>query len=142
LERVHGKGNCDDPHTEPTDDSFRCGKPRARGVLSVGALCGGSVLIVAPRGEIMSLPLSALADSPFETDLGPGLILLTVLGLGPLGLTCRTPSLASYSLVHGLIGPATKRRQPDLGQPAESHDRDHGPQDQVDRPPSSLGRRC
>ena len=53
-------------------------------VLSIGALAGGLVLIVAPRGEIMPLPLSALAGSPFETYLGPGLILFTVLGLGPL----------------------------------------------------------
>lgn len=53
-------------------------------VLSIGALGGGLVLIVAPRGEIMPLPLSALAGSPFETYFGPGLILFTVLGLGPL----------------------------------------------------------
>ena len=53
-------------------------------LLGVGALGGGLVLIVAPRGEIMPLPLSALAGSPFETYLGPGLILLTVLGIGPL----------------------------------------------------------
>ena len=53
-------------------------------LLGVGALGGGLVLIVAPRGEIMPLPLSALVGSPFETYLGPGLILFTVLGLGPL----------------------------------------------------------
>jgi hypothetical protein len=53
-------------------------------LLSIGALGGGLILIVAPRGEIMPLPLSALAGSPFETYLGPGLILFTVLGLGPL----------------------------------------------------------
>jgi hypothetical protein len=53
-------------------------------LLGVGALGGGLVLIVAPRGEIMPLPLSALAGSPFDTYLGPGLILFTVLGLGPL----------------------------------------------------------
>ena len=53
-------------------------------LLGVGALGGGLVLIVAPRGEIMPLPLSALAGSPFETYLGPGLILFGVLGLGPL----------------------------------------------------------
>jgi hypothetical protein len=57
-------------------------------VLSIGALGGGLVLIVAPRGEIMPLPLSALAGSPFETYLGPGLILFTVLGLGPLIAAC------------------------------------------------------
>jgi hypothetical protein len=53
-------------------------------LLSIGALGGGLVLIVAPRGEIMPLPLSALAGSPFDTYLGPGLILFTVLGIGPL----------------------------------------------------------
>ena len=53
-------------------------------LLSVGALAGGFVLILAPRGEIMPLPVSALAGSPFETYLGPGLILFGVLGLGPL----------------------------------------------------------
>jgi hypothetical protein len=40
--------------------------------------------MVAPRGEIMPLPLSALAGSPFDTYLVPGLILFGVLGLGPL----------------------------------------------------------
>jgi hypothetical protein len=53
-------------------------------LLSLGALGGGFVLILAPRGEIMPLPLSALAGSPFDTYLGPGLILFSVLGLGPL----------------------------------------------------------
>lgn len=53
-------------------------------LLSAGALGGGFVLIMAPRGEIMPLPLSALAGSPFDTYLGPGLILFSVLGLGPL----------------------------------------------------------
>jgi hypothetical protein len=53
-------------------------------LLGIGALGGGLVLILAPRGEIMPLPLSALAGSPFGTYLGPGLILFTVLGIGPL----------------------------------------------------------
>ena len=52
--------------------------------LGIGALGGGLVLVVAPRGEIMPLPLSALAGSPFDTYLGPGMILFTVLGIGPL----------------------------------------------------------
>ena len=52
--------------------------------LSIGALGGGLVLVIAPRGEIMPLPLSALAGSPFDTYLVPGLILFGVLGLGPL----------------------------------------------------------
>ena len=53
-------------------------------LLSIGALGGGLVLMIAPRGEIMPLPLSALAGSPFDTYLVPGVILFSVLGLGPL----------------------------------------------------------
>jgi hypothetical protein len=53
-------------------------------LLSVGALGGGLVLMIAPRGEIMPLPLAALAGSPFETYFVPGLILFTIIGLGPL----------------------------------------------------------
>lgn len=53
-------------------------------LLSVGAIGGGLVLMIAPRGEIMPLPLSALAGSPFDTYFLPGLILFAVLGLGPL----------------------------------------------------------
>jgi hypothetical protein len=51
-------------------------------ILSIGALGGGLVLMIAPRGEIMPLPLSALAGSPFDTYLVPGVILFGVLGLG------------------------------------------------------------
>jgi len=53
-------------------------------LLSIGALGGGLVLMIAPRGEIMPLPLSALAGSPFDTYFVPGLILFAVLGFGPL----------------------------------------------------------
>ena len=53
-------------------------------LLSIGALGGGLILMLAPRGEIMPLPLSALAGSPFDTYFVPGLILFGVLGLGPL----------------------------------------------------------
>jgi hypothetical protein len=52
--------------------------------LSIGALAGGLALMIAPRGEIMPLPLSALAGSPFDTYFVPGVILFSVLGLGPL----------------------------------------------------------
>ena len=53
-------------------------------VLSIGALAGGLILMLAPRGEILPLPLSALAGSPFDTYFVPGLILFSVIGLGPL----------------------------------------------------------
>ena len=53
-------------------------------LLGIGALGGGLVLMIAPRGEIMPLPLSALAGSPFDTYFVPGVILSGVLGFGPL----------------------------------------------------------
>jgi hypothetical protein len=53
-------------------------------ILSVGAVAGGLMLMLAPRGEIIPLPLSALARSPFDTYFVPGLILFCVIGLGPL----------------------------------------------------------
>jgi hypothetical protein len=53
--------------------------------LGVGALGGGAALMLGPRGEIIPLPISALAGTPFGSYLVPGLILFTVLGVGPLG---------------------------------------------------------
>lgn len=52
--------------------------------LSLGALAGGAALMLGPRGEIIPLPLSALQGSPFATYFVPGVILFTILGLGPL----------------------------------------------------------
>jgi len=40
-------------------------------VLGIGALAGGLILMLAPRGEILPLPLSALAGSPFDTYFVP-----------------------------------------------------------------------
>jgi hypothetical protein len=53
-------------------------------LLSLGALGGGAALMLGPRGEILPLPLSALRGSPFDTYFVPGLILFSILGLGPL----------------------------------------------------------
>jgi len=53
-------------------------------VLSFGALGGGAALMIGPRGEVIPLPLSNLGGSPFDTYFVPGLILFSVLGLGPL----------------------------------------------------------
>jgi hypothetical protein len=52
--------------------------------LGLGAIGGGIALILGPKGEILPLPVSALAGSPFDSYLVPGLILLMVLGIGPL----------------------------------------------------------
>ena len=52
--------------------------------LAIGALAGGIALMVGPRGEIIPLKVSSLAGSPFDTFFVPGLILFSILGLGPL----------------------------------------------------------
>ena len=41
--------------------------------------------MAGPRGEILPLPVSSLAGSPFRDYFVPGAILFAVLGLGPLG---------------------------------------------------------
>lgn len=52
--------------------------------LGVGAIGGGIALMAGPQGEVLPLPVSALAGSPFVDYFVPGAILFTVLGLGPL----------------------------------------------------------
>jgi hypothetical protein len=52
-------------------------------LLSVGALGGGGVLVVSPSGQLLGMPLSLLAGSPFHSFLVPGLVLFTVLGMAP-----------------------------------------------------------
>ena len=54
-------------------------------LLGVGAIGGGLALMVGPNGEILPLPVSALAGSPFANYFVPGAILFTIIGLGPLG---------------------------------------------------------
>ncbi len=53
-------------------------------VLGIGAIGGGIALMAGPKGEILPLPVSALAGSPFADYFAPGAILFTALGLGPL----------------------------------------------------------
>lgn len=71
-------------------------------VLALGALGGGLALMLGPRGDILHLPVSALSGSPFDTYFVPGLMLFSILGLGPLvvaGLAWRgnrsAPALTS-----------------------------------------------
>lgn len=52
--------------------------------LGVGAIGGGIALMAGPNGEVIPLPVSALAGSPFSDYFVPGLILFTILGVGPL----------------------------------------------------------
>ncbi len=53
--------------------------------LGSGALCGGLALMAGPNGEILPLPVPALAGSPFHDYFAPGAILFAILGVGSVG---------------------------------------------------------
>jgi hypothetical protein len=65
-------------------------------LLGLGALGGGGVLIISPTGELIGMPLSMLAPSPFHSFLIPGILLFVILGIFPLllilALISRRPS--------------------------------------------------
>ena len=50
----------------------------------LSGLGGGAALLLDPSGALLQMPLDLLAGSPFRTYRIPGLILFTVLGIGPL----------------------------------------------------------
>ena len=52
-------------------------------LLGIGAIYGGSFLIISPSGELLGLPISMLEPSPFDSFLIPGIILFIILGLAP-----------------------------------------------------------
>jgi hypothetical protein len=58
----------------------------SEGILQIfigfGAVVCGFLMIINPDGSILNMPLSILNGSPFQNYLIPGLILLTVNGLG------------------------------------------------------------
>lgn len=54
--------------------------------LGLGALAGGVVLILAPNGDLIDMPVNILEKSPFTNFFIPGLILFLILGLFPLFL--------------------------------------------------------
>lgn len=51
-------------------------------LVGMGALVGGTALVVRPDGSAIHLPLSVLEHAPFETFLVPGVILFAVIGVG------------------------------------------------------------
>jgi hypothetical protein len=59
-------------------------------VLGVGALGGGGALMLGPEGEIIPLPVAALAGSPFANYFVPGLILFVMLGVAPIAAAILT----------------------------------------------------
>lgn len=55
-------------------------------LLGVGAVISGGLLMAAPDGHLMQMPVSMLEHSPFANFLIPGAILFTLLGIYPLGV--------------------------------------------------------
>ena len=55
-------------------------------LLGIGALAGGGVLIAAPDGSILQMPISVLHHSPFSSFLIPGIILFFFVGLFPVAV--------------------------------------------------------
>ena len=51
-------------------------------LIGVGALASGALMVAAPDGRLMQLPLDMLKGSPFQNFLIPGIILLLVHGVG------------------------------------------------------------
>lgn len=52
--------------------------------IGLGAVGGGLGLILEPSGAILGIPHELLKNTPFSTYLVPGIVLLTVNGLGSL----------------------------------------------------------
>lgn len=53
-------------------------------LLGIGAVFGGSVLVIDPSGGLIRMPIALLENSPFNNFLIPGIILLGIMGILPL----------------------------------------------------------
>lgn len=89
--------------------------------LSIGALYGGGAMILEPGGSLLGMPEGSLNDTPFDSYLIPGVVLLLFNGIFPLFILAgliRKPSLTwanalniythrhwawTYSLYSGII---------------------------------------
>ena len=78
--------------------------------LGIGALFGGIQFILAPDGHLLGVPLRMLAGTPFHSYLVPGLLLFTLVGLGPMvaaAITARRRAigpLAAFAVGLTLMG--------------------------------------
>jgi hypothetical protein len=78
--------------------------------LGIGALFGGIQFILAPDGHLLGVPLRMLAGTPFHSFFVPGLLLFTVVGLGPMvaaAITARRRAigpLAAFAVGLTLMG--------------------------------------
>ncbi|MBN2257980.1 MAG: hypothetical protein JW704_09165 [Anaerolineaceae bacterium] len=54
--------------------------------LGLGALATGALLILKPDGNLLQMPLSLIAGSPFPDFFIPGLIMFLLMGVYPTGI--------------------------------------------------------
>lgn len=71
-------------------------------LLGIGAVFGGLGLIIDPSGELIKMPISLLAYSPFSSFLIPGVILLVVLGIAPMVAVYGLIKRKSWKLAEAL----------------------------------------
>ncbi|MFP2994427.1 hypothetical protein ABN763_00885 [Spongiivirga sp. MCCC 1A20706] len=52
--------------------------------LGLGAVYGGSLLIISPSGKLLGMPIYLLESTPFNNFLIPGIFLFVINGIAPL----------------------------------------------------------
>jgi len=71
-----------------------------QGFLAISAMPAGLMLMWAPDGHLLQLPLAVLTNAPFTDFFWPGAVLFTVLGMGHavgLVLTWRRARIAGHT---------------------------------------------
>jgi hypothetical protein len=71
-------------------------------LLGLGALFGGGLLVLAPDGHLLRMPIQMLAGTPFRSFLVPGIILFSLVGIAPLlaaAMAVRRMALAPVAAV-------------------------------------------
>lgn len=69
-----------------------------QGFLGIGAVFGGGALIIDPSGQLLGMPTEMMKIPLFSDFLFPGMILLLVLGIGPLGIMVSLLRRQAWSL--------------------------------------------
>lgn len=71
-------------------------------ILGVGAVFGGSVLVIDPSGKLVKMPIELLETAPFNSFLIPGIILFVVLGVLPLIVSFALATKRELRIANGL----------------------------------------
>jgi len=75
----------------------------ALGLQGLGALAGGYALVSDPSGAKLGIPVEWLHGSPFSNYMVPGVVLLVLLGIGPLVVTYGLWAGRSWSPAAALV---------------------------------------